>query len=120
MSFLWFLSLVVNWETSGNVTLGEIHVLQTKATLIIFSFSGSFSKYKEQQVFHHLWDRFLRGLTNFQVSMALPWPALLWLSLTPAAGLASQGLVWELARVLLLSLTCQDNNILCSPEGIPS
>lgn len=70
------------------LTLGEIHTLLMTATLIIFSFSGAFSKYKEQQVFHHLWDRFLRGLTNFQVSMALLWPALLWLSLTPAAGLA--------------------------------
>lgn len=61
----------MDWETSGGVTLGGIHILQTEATLIRFSFSGSFSKYKEQQVFHHLWDRFLCGLANFQVSMAL-------------------------------------------------
>lgn len=88
VSFLWFLSLAVNWETSGNVTLGEIHILQTKATLTIFSFPGSFGKHKEQQVFHHLWDRFLRGLTNFQVSVALLWPAL-----CSAEGIPAQHLV---------------------------
>jgi len=97
----------MDWKTAADVILGEILILQTEATLIRFSFSGSFSKYKEQQVFHHLWDRFLCGLANFQVSMAFLWPTLLQLSLLPSVSPGiTGGSMGGCQSVFLLSVPC--------------